>query len=27
MGGKVVLTKRTAEQCLEVLRKDYNQEV
>jgi hypothetical protein len=27
MGGKVVVTKRTAEQCLEVLRKDYNQEV
>jgi hypothetical protein len=26
-GGKVVVTKRTAEQCLEVLRKDYNQEV
>jgi hypothetical protein len=27
MNGKVVVTKRTKEQCLEVLRKDYNQEV
>jgi len=26
-GGKVVVTKRTAEQCLEVLRKDYKMEV
>jgi hypothetical protein len=26
-GGKVVVTKRTAEQCLEVLRKDYKLEV
>jgi hypothetical protein len=26
-GGKVVVTKRTREQCLEVLRKDYNLEV
>jgi hypothetical protein len=26
-GGKVVVTKRTQEQCAEVLRKDYNQEV
>jgi len=26
-GGKVVVTKRTKEQCLEVLRKEYNQEV
>ena len=26
-GGKVVVTKRTKEQCLEVLRKDYKLEV
>jgi hypothetical protein len=26
-GGRVVVTKRTKEQCLEVLRKDYNLEV
>jgi predicted sulfurtransferase len=26
-GGRVVVTKRTPEQCLEVLRKDYNLEV
>ena len=27
MGGKVVVTKRTREQCLEVLRNEYKQEV
>ena len=27
MGGRVVVTKRTAEQCLEVLRNEYKQEV
>ena len=27
MGGKVVVTKRTKEQCLEVLRNEYKQEV